>query len=403
MKLGVVLGVLLPLAILLAPSSLSMEPRIALALCAFTVLFWTFEPVPIEYTSLLLLVLFPLSGVLSFGTTFSAFSGKTVWLVFAGMALSMGVSETPLGTRLAKLTLARVKSYNGLVLSLCALGLLSSLLIPSGVVRVLILMPLIVSFLDAIGERPGSRLSAAVILSFACSSSFAGTGVLTASVPNLVVHGVMESRGHTIFWGEWTYLLPAIGLGRVVLCYILVRLLFGSSEGARTFETPTEELDDNLSAPERRMVLILLLGVAAWATDFIHGMHPAFVGLILVLLAYLPGWGPLGIDQLKRVNFPLLIYIAASIAMGDAIASTGALGPLADRMTTAIASVDGDPGAGLKLITWLVIPFNFLADTAAIAAILTLAASPIRCRIQSDSGCEVASPAPGRVTLTWSS
>ena len=200
---GLILAVLLPLIVLLYPGDFPLSTRLALAISAFTVIFWTFEPVLIEYTSLLTLLLFPLFRVISFETAFAAFSGKAVWLVFSGMALSLAITETPLGARLAKRVLGRIRSYNRLLLGVHILGVLMALLIPSGVVRILILMPMIISLLKALGEKPGSRTSAALILSLMCSTYYGGTGVLTASVPNLVVFGVMESRNIPIFWGEW--------------------------------------------------------------------------------------------------------------------------------------------------------------------------------------------------------
>ena len=216
---GLVLGLLVPLIILLYPGDPGAPARLALALSAFAVLFWTFEPVPIEYTSLLILVLFPLLRVIPFETAFAAFSGKAVWLVFAGMSLSLGVTETPLGARAARFVLGKVKSYNGLLLSLHALGAAVALVIPSGVVRVVILMPVVISLLRELGEEPDSPVSAALVLSLVCSTQFCGTGVLTGSVPNVVVLGVLESRKTPLYWSQWVlYLFPVIGLLRVGCC-----------------------------------------------------------------------------------------------------------------------------------------------------------------------------------------
>ena len=144
---GLILAILLPFVVILYPADIDTVPRLALALSLATIVLWTFEPVPLEYSSLLMIVLFPVLGVLPFETAFGPFSSKTVWLIFAGMALSLGITETPLGTRISCLVLGRIGSLNGLILALHVLGMLSALLIPSGVVRILILMPLIVTLL----------------------------------------------------------------------------------------------------------------------------------------------------------------------------------------------------------------------------------------------------------------
>ncbi len=372
--IGLILAVLIPLIILLYPGELPLPPRLALAISAFTVIFWTFEPVPIEYTSLLMLLLFPLLGVISFETAFAAFSGKAVWLVFSGMALSLAITETPLGARLAKRVLGQIGSYNRLLLGIHILGVLMALLIPSGVVRVLILMPMAISLLKALGEKPGSRVSAALILSLMCSTYYGGTGVLTASVPNMVVFGVMESRNIPIFWGEWAlYLFPVIGLLRTGCCYLLIRLLLPVPPAPVRSTNPTDapEVPLAITPAEKKTGGILLLGILLWATDALHGLHPATVGLGLVLLCYLPGWGPLSPDRLKGVNFPILIYIAAVFAMGYALEETGFNTRLAGVLTGWLDLSEANPLFKLGAITCLTVPFDFLADTAAIAGVLT--------------------------------
>ena len=69
---GLVLAVLLPLVVILYPGDIGAVPRLALALSLATIVLWTFEPVPLEYSSLLLIVLFPILDVLPFETAFRA-------------------------------------------------------------------------------------------------------------------------------------------------------------------------------------------------------------------------------------------------------------------------------------------------------------------------------------------
>jgi anion transporter len=372
--IGLLVAVLLPAAALLYPGTLDMQARLALALAAFTVAMWTFEPVPIEYSSLLLLLLLPLLRVLSFETAFSAFSGKAVWLIFSGMALSLSITETPLGARIARTILSRVSSHGRLLVSIQVAAVVAAVLIPSAVVRVLIFMPLLVSLLKSLGERPGSRLSAAVILSFVCATYYGGTGILTAGVPNLVVLGVVESRGETIYWGQWAAcLLPVIGLLRVAMIYGLVRVLLPLPGGPVRLggPSPADEVPETVSPPEKKVLAILSAGVLLWSTDALHGIHPAFVGLTLVLVCYLPGWGPLSPAHLRKVNFPILIYIAAAFAVGHALEATGFSARASGLLSGLVSRAATGPATGLAALTLTILPFNFLGDTAAVAAIFT--------------------------------
>jgi Na+/H+ antiporter NhaD/arsenite permease-like protein len=260
-----------------------------------------------------------------------------------------------------------------------------ALLIPSAVVRVVILMPVLVSLLKAMGERPGSPVSAAVVLSLVCSTYYGGTGVLTGTVPNVMVLGALETRKIPVYWGQWAFLMfPVLGVLRVGCGYFIIRWLFRmrphppllqKEDACSPLPLPRGEGGGQgvgeVTSPERKVLGILLLGILLWATDALHGVHPVYVGLLLVVLCYLPGWGPIAPDRLRTLNFPLLIYIAALFTLGRALEITGVTSRMAGFMT-GIVDLSGS-GALTKLgaIPWMVAPFDFLMDTAAVAGMLT--------------------------------
>ncbi len=369
--IGLILGPVLFLIALIFPGDLGTSARLALALTALTVIFWTFEPVPISYTAVFVLTLFPLLGILPFETAFQGFSGKAVWLVFAGMALSLGITETPLGARMAQHVIGRVRGYPQLIFALHLLGLTIALMIPSGVVRVLILMPMVVSLLKTLGEAPGSKVSAGLVLSLTCATYYSGTGILTASVPNLVILGVLESRDIAIYWSEWAYyLFPVIGILRVALSYGLIRLLFRPARELDFSRLPTiADVPAQITRPEKKVLGILIAGIFLWTTDAMHGIHPVYIGLGLVIFCYMPGWGPLPFDTIKKVNFPLLIFIAAVFAIGHALEQSGLNRALASAFIPHLQTLE-TPIARLGLMACLAVPFDFLMDTAAVGGVL---------------------------------
>ena len=376
-RVGLIVGLVALVVGLIAPfDGLPASGQRAVGIAAWILVFWMTEPVRIEYTSLLALLLLPVAKVIPFDAAFSAFSGKSIWLIFAGLALSLGLTETGLGRRLAFLFLCCLGGTPArLLLSLHLIGLVLALLIPSGVVRVFILVPIGIGLMDALGEKPGSKLSAAVMLSLVCSTYYGGCGLLTASVPNLMVFGALERVGETMYWGTWAKLMfPLIGLVRTGICYGLILWLFGRGGQVAVppsvLEARREELGP-ATDQERRVILILCLGVLVWATDFIHHIHPTYVALCLVLIYFLPRFGPLSFDTMRSANFPLLFYIATVFAIGEALTRTGVTDLFVGRLT---AWVDLAPYGWFGkhfAITLLTIPFDFLMDTAAVAGVLT--------------------------------
>ncbi len=350
-----------------APLDLTQDDRILVAVALTAAMLWTLEPVPIEWTALALLFALPALGLVTFEQAFASFGGKAMWLVIAGMVLSSLITETQLAGRLSRWIAGRA-GHAGFILVLHVIGLILAVLIPSGVVRVLIIMPVIVRLLEDLGERPGSKTSAAIVLSIVCATYYGGTGVLTASVPNLVVMGVLESRGTLVYWANWAlHMFPVIGLLRVAIGAGFVYLLFRPQPLAKRASSPPPE-----PMGHREITGLILLGLAIgfWSTDIIHGIHPALVGLGIAVCCFLPRVGPLHINVLRKINFPIVVYIGSVFAIGEAMEVVGTSGRMASALARAI-DLTGSAGEQLSAITWAVAPFNFLVDTAVVAGVLT--------------------------------
>ncbi len=351
------------------PLPLDTSGRIVVALAFASAICWTLEPIPIALTALCLLFALPASGVATFASTFAAFARPAVWLVFSGMIISQLITETQLGGILSNAMINRCKHPATFIFELSLFGLLLAILIPSGVVRVLIVLPVLIALIDALGAKKHSPLSAAIILSVVCATYYGGTGILTASVPNLVIMGVLEAQGHPIFWAQWArYLFPVIGLLRVLAGALIILLLFRPS------------LPPNAALPlaqttfgrrEAKALGLLLLGVAGWATDTVHHIHPVLIGLGLSILCMLPRIGPLNADNLRKVNYPIIIYIGSVFALGDAFISSGASAQLADGLASWLQLADRSTFSQLAAISYIVAPFNFLVDTAVVGGVLT--------------------------------
>ncbi|MYD07760.1 MAG: hypothetical protein F4X07_12480, partial [Acidimicrobiaceae bacterium] len=199
--IALLLGFAAPLTVL--PSSVQN----ALGIALFALFFWTTEPVPIALSSVGVLALIPAVGLLSFEQSLAPFVSKTVWLVLAGMALSLGVAKTGLGDALASWLQSSLSQRPFFLLcQLHLIGLVTAFLIPSGVIRVLFLMPIGIALVERLHIHPSPHLKAAVLLSLLCSTYFGGCGLLTGSVPNLVLASQYEkTQGAPIFWATWLY------------------------------------------------------------------------------------------------------------------------------------------------------------------------------------------------------
>ena len=352
-----------------APLPFDTSGRIVLALALISAISWTLEPISIELTALCLLLAIPASGVATFEVTFSAFARPAVWLVFSGMVISQLITETRLGDLLSGIIITRLKHPATFIFELSLLGLILAILIPSGIVRVLIILPVLISLIDALKIERHSPQSAAIVLSVVCATYYGGTGILTASVPNLIIMGVLESRQHPIFWAEWaTYLFPVIGLLRVLAGSLIILFLFRPKIPS---DPDLPKADTHIGNREIRALALLIFGVAAWATDTWHHFHPVLIGLGLTILSIAPRVGPLSTAHLRKVNYPILIFIGSAFALGEAVVTSGLSTTLADALASMVSLDMSSPFQQLATITYVVIPFNFLVDTAVVGSVLT--------------------------------
>lgn len=361
----------------LAPLS-DFDPSVqrAVGLALFAAVVWTTQPVPIEYSSLAILLLFPALDLLSFQESFEPFARQTIWLVFAGMSLSVALTRSGLGERIATLVLHHTGPRPlRIVTALHLVGLMFAFVVPSGVVRVLFLMPIGLAIADKVRSPHTDSASAdiAITLSLLCSTYYGGCGVLTGSVPNMVVAGQLEAAGRIVYWGEWLqWMFPVIGMARTVLCFCVIWLLFGrrmrlSMAQAQPSPAPVSVLSSN----ERRTLLLLIVGVGLWATDVYHGLAPAYVGLVLVLIAMVPRWGILKMAHLKEVNFPFFFYLAALFSMGEALQQAGFSRWFMSWLESTIDLSQHGWLARHLAITYLVVPLDFLMDIGAVAGVIT--------------------------------
>ena len=101
-----IIGVAIPLLVWLTPiAGLPPQGQRGFALVVFAILYWTLEPIPQAWTSVLVLIFVPLLGVADSTTALSGFATGAFGLVFASLLLGEGVLQSGLGKRLALLSL----------------------------------------------------------------------------------------------------------------------------------------------------------------------------------------------------------------------------------------------------------------------------------------------------------
>jgi di/tricarboxylate transporter len=370
LPLAVLAGVVI--ALLLVPHDSGHRVAAAGILVGFALASWAFGLFAEPVTTLLFLLLGALFAVVPSGVIFSGFASPAWWLVLGGAITAVAVQATGLGARLADLLFARMAGpYWRCVaaVALAALGL--AFLMPSTNGRILLLMPIVLAFAERLGLAPGRNGHTGLVLTVAAASYMPPTTILPANVPNGILLGAAESLyGVKLTYGPYLLLhFPILGALKTVLLVWVVCRLFPERQALASGEARALP---PMSRAERRLALIIGLSLVLFATDFIHGISPAWISLGTGIACLMPPFGVLSPKLFsERINVAMLLYIAGILGLGAVVGDSG-LGAAASERLLAIAPVTpGHAIADLGILTAIGSALGLLTTVTGVPAVLT--------------------------------
>jgi anion transporter len=327
MKASVVLSWLFvsaAVAIYLAPppAGVSAEMMHAAALVVFTVGLWAAGALPEHIVGLLFLMLAMALAVAPAQVVFSGFTSATLWLVLGGLIMAESVNQTGLAQRLAGALFDRyAASYAQLVVAVVVAAVILSFLVPATVGRVLLLLPIVMALARRVGfEHDSSGYNglclAAILITYQC-----GTTVLPANAPNLVLAGSAEALyGIHIRYAEYLWAqFPVLGLLKSAAIVGFVLWLFP----ARAHVVTDAAARAPLTPAQQRMAVILVMALAFWATDFLHGIQSGWIALAAGIACLLPRIGVMPVTSFHEVRLGPYFYVGATLGLGLVIQKTG--------------------------------------------------------------------------------
>lgn len=343
------------------------------ALCIAVMALLATGSVPEFVAALVFFAVAVLFAVAPAQTVFAGFASSGFWLVFGGLMIAAGVRHTGLAVRLARRITGRIGgSYSALIVSVAALGLALGFLMPSTLSRVLIMMPIVLAIADRVGFAPGTNGRAGMVLTCSFVTMVPGFAILPATVPAMVLSGSSDTLyGYVPTYGVWLLLhFPVLGLVKAVVITIAVIRLFPDRVGLG--EAAPEPDLTAAGGQQRLMALLLATALALWATDFLHGISPAWVALGIGTFCVLPF---VGIVQPKtfneQVNLAPLIYVAGMLGIGAVIAETGVGDYVAQHALAVLQLAPTDHVRTFASITGLSALLAMLTTQPGVAAVLT--------------------------------
>ena len=329
-------GIVLCAVLCLLPlEGLSREGQLCLGLTLMTVVWWAAQIAQSGYVSGVYLMLLCLFKVAEPSVIFSGWTGSTIWLVAGAYLIASAVRGSGLGERLSYWFILRfVRGWRSILVSIFALTLILSLLIPHPWPRAFLIMSVM---LVVIRSARIPRVDGVIV----------GFTVFAASVPvslifltgDATINPLAASYAGEVSFLRWLQVIgpPALLLSALTLGLIL--LLFRPSAQVKL---DLEEIRaaqaklGRLTERELRTLVWVVAAIALWLTNGFTGLDIGWITLLIAMLMSMPVVG--GILEAKdwgEVPVHVMVFLTAAIAIGRVGAATGMNGWIADTLLPA--------------------------------------------------------------------
>ncbi len=380
-RIGFFLG---PLAFVLTllfvhPEGMSKEANVVLASTLWIAIWWVLEVLPIAVTSLLPIILFPLSGALGISATTASYGHRFIFLFVGGFMLAIGIEKWQLHKRIA-LNIIRLigTSATRIILGfMVATAFLS--MWTSNTATTVMMLPIGLAIIAQLRDNPNTAendntiFGKALMLAIAYSASIGGMASLIGTPPNLILAGVFqEAYGIELGFSQWLVIGLPISLVLLFICWqYLIRVSFSFEQ--KTFPGGMTEIKNQLqrlgaiSKEERMLLIVFSATVFLWMTRsfLINPWLPALDDTIIALMAAIslfilpaskPGERLLDWRLAVQLPWGVLLLFGAGFAIAEAFGSSG----LALWIATQLTAAEGV--SPLVLLFLLVASVNFLTE-----------------------------------------
>ncbi|MEV5454457.1 SLC13 family permease [Streptomyces sp. NPDC052535] len=337
LRLAAALCVALSLCALLAvPANfpaLGGDARLTLAVFALATCAWIGTPVDDTYIALGAGLALTATGVISSDTLFGTLGDATVWLLICAFVLAAAVARTGLAGRAAAFLVGGARTVRQLTHLTTAALVVTAFAVPATSGRAALALPVFLALAKALADR--RRLVVMLALLFPTVILLSAVATLIGAGAHLITVSVLwEATGDRIGFTQWLLLgLPLAVASSHLAAETVLLTTTRRADREGPVHITAEEIQRHSESPvagpwtqaEKRCALLLATVVALWCSEPLHQVSPAVVALIGAVVASSPALGTVGLkDALKTVPWSLLLFMAATMAMGVALADSGA-------------------------------------------------------------------------------
>lgn len=326
---GVVAAMLFAAGVWYGIPQLDAPARGALIVFGITLGAWVFSRVEETLIALAALLALAATGVVRPDAILHSLGHSLIGLLLASFIVAAAANAVGLNPWLVTGVTRRARSVEQLCYWLTAANLATALFVPATSARAALMAPVFLALNQRIDQpRVGKVLAlvfpTAILLSAAASLTGAGAHLLTADL-------VAQMGGERLDFLRWLMLgLPFALVSSFGSTWVILRLFLTGPERRQALALEAGWADGNEAAHpakfQRRYVAgVILAMLGLWSTAGLHGLDNTLVAILGALAVTWPGLGPISLKTgLKAVEWNLLVFVAASLELGESLVRTGA-------------------------------------------------------------------------------
>ncbi len=373
--IGLAMGLFVVIVNLPTPNGLSVEGQKSLAIFVVSILLWVTHALPLMITSLLVVIMFPLTGVLTTSQSYALFGNEAIFFILGAFILASGIMRSGLSTRLALLALRHFgRSPNFLLLSLLCLSAFLSFWMSEHAVAAM-MFPIVLEVVTALKLVPlQSRYGKALFLAMTWGCIIGGIATFLGGARAPLALGILsQNTDLEIDFVQWTLAALPTVLAMLGVAYLVLIKLFPceiKEIGEAQLALRKKQLRlGHVTRREKALGGLMLLTIFTWIV-FGKRLGLANIAIASVVLAFvfrLLEWKEVEED----VNWGVFLMYGGAICLGFTMDMTGAAHWLAGKSIGFF--VHSAPALVLSLAAISLFLTETISNTAAVALLLPLA------------------------------
>jgi sodium-dependent dicarboxylate transporter 2/3/5 len=350
--IGLLLGPFLFVIVLLfvGPQDLSSEAIAVLAGTIWIATWWITEAIPIPATSLLPIILFPLTGALSIEETTTSYGHRMIFLYMGGFMIALAMEKWNLHKRIALTIISFVgTNIRSIIFGFMVSTALLSMWI-SNTATTMMMLPIALAVARQFGEfftlQAGDKARAeekkfglSLMLGIAYAASIGGMATLIGTPTNAIFSAVAKEYYDTgISFSDWMKFGLPLSLILLIICWVYLTMI-AFRPAFQKFTHVSDTIHNELrklgkvKREEKNIIIVFGLTALAWITRsfvlsrIIPAIDDTIIAITGALVLFLV---PAGKDDTildwttaRKLPWGILLLFGGGLAIASGFSQTG--------------------------------------------------------------------------------